>query len=91
MLVDASSGGGVGSLSILTVVVESDDTAGGREIGGGDGEGSGVLLGNGGKKAGMWDGGFHPELRGLFRGGVEGLEIGERGKGGVSGRGLAIR
>ena len=53
MLVDASSGGGVGSLSILGAAVGADDMADGRDIGGGEGEGRGVLLGNGGKKSGM--------------------------------------
>ena len=68
-----------------------EDTAGGRDNGGGDGVRCGVWLGNGGRKSGICDGGLHPEVRGLFRGGVEGLEIGERGRVGVSGRGLDIR
>lgn len=70
---------------------DDDDTAGGRDSGGGDGVRCGVWLGNGGRKSGICGGGFQPEVLGLFRGGVEGLDIGERGSVGVSGRGLDIR
>lgn len=51
------------------------------------GVGRGVSVGNGGKNAGICGGGLHFAVLCRLRGGVAGLEIGERGKGGVACRG----
>lgn len=49
-----------------------------------------LIEGKGGRKAGIWDGGFQFAVRGRLRDGDEGFDTGERGSGGVEGRGGGV-
>lgn len=47
---------------------------------------SSEMVGKGGRKSGMCSGGSQLDVRGLFRGGDDGLDMGDRGNGGEGGR-----
>lgn len=51
---------------------------------------SAAMEGNGGRKAGIWEGDFQCSVRARLRDGEEGLDMGERGSGGVDGRGGGV-
>jgi len=80
--------GGVAGRSTLTGAKRDSDVDDRSVSGPGEcGSGSGEVrsLGKGGKKSGTCGGGFQFSVRGRFRAGDEGLDIGDNGNGGVDG------
>lgn len=56
-----------------------------------DSGGGGAIGGKGGRKSGMWEGGCQLAVRARLReGDNDGLEMGESGRGGMRGRGIAV-
>jgi hypothetical protein len=77
---------GLRSSSFVDVEGSVERWVGGRAgIGEGERRSGASRLGKGGRKSGMCDGGRQPAVRARLRAGEDGLETGDKGRGGVGG------